>query len=54
MSKSVDKEDFEIELIRAQTNKLLKETRWYEVALFFGAGSAFTLALLSVAKWLML
>ncbi len=57
MSKT--KDDIEIEKIHAQimhlsaqTVKLTKETKWYEVALFFGVGSAFTLALLAVFKYL--
>jgi hypothetical protein len=46
-----DKIQAEITHLFAQTAKLNKETRWYEVALLFGAGSAFTLAIVAIMKY---
>ncbi len=38
--------------LNAQTAKLTVETKWYVIALLFGGGSAFTLAILAVFKYL--
>jgi hypothetical protein len=45
-----DKMRAEIARIIAETAKLNKETRWYELVIFAGGASALTLAIVAVTK----
>lgn len=45
-----DKMRVEIARIIAETAKLNKETRWYELVIFAGGASALTLAIVAVTK----
>ncbi len=50
---STEKEQFEIELIKVQTARLIKVTRWIELEMFFVVGAIFALSLLAITEWLL-